>query len=334
MDFKASKKIVDEAYEVILKREPDEVGFKHFTGLLQQNQLTKEELISLMKNSDEYVWMKEADKQCKKNKTYIFKGHGDILYEIHSDSTVDYQIASGHIYDPYIGSHLKDHIKSDGVILDIGANIGGLSLPFAKIYVPLGKVYSFEPDLEVISQLKKNIEINHLKNITVVPKALQENAGIQEIEFTQRRQNDEADRTNRGLSTIQEVDHNYRKLFTLKKQIVKCTTIDHFVEEKQIEKIELIKIDVEGSEIRVLNGGINTIQRDLPIIVYEFSSIYDEMFNFPNTKKTFQFMKDKGYQQFKIIKEGKIEKFDEYSEEPLLDIICFHKTKVPKIIKY
>jgi hypothetical protein len=45
-------------------------------------------------------------------------------------------------------------------------------------------------------------------------------------------------------------------------------------------------------------------------------------------------MKDKGYQQFKIIKEGRIEKFDEYSEEPLLDIICFHKTKVPNLIKY
>ena len=54
MDFKTSKKIVDEAYKVILKRKPDEAGFKHFTSLLQQNQLTKEELISLMKNSDEY----------------------------------------------------------------------------------------------------------------------------------------------------------------------------------------------------------------------------------------------------------------------------------------
>ena len=164
MDFKTSKKIVDEAYEVILKRKPDEVGFKHFTSLLQQNQLTKEELISLMKNSDEYVWMKEADEQCKKNKTYIFKGYGDILYEIHSDSTVDYQIASGHIYDPYIGSHLKDHIKSDGVILDIGANIGGLSLPFAKIYVPLGKVYSFEPDKLAFEVLNKNISLNSFKH--------------------------------------------------------------------------------------------------------------------------------------------------------------------------
>jgi FkbM family methyltransferase len=334
MDYILSKKIVDEAYKKELKREPDELGFKHFTNLLQQNQLTEQELIKMMQNSDEYLWMKEADEQCKKNKTYIFKGYGDILYEVHSDSTIDYQIASSHIYDPYIGSRLKDHIKSDGVVLDIGANVGGLSLPFAKMYVPLGKVYSFEPDLEVISQLKKNIEINHLKNITVVPKALQENASIQEIEFTQRRQKDEAGRTNKGLSTIEEIDHDYRKLFTLKKQIVKCTTIDQFVEVNQIEKIEFIKIDVEGSEIKVLNGGINTIQRDLPIIVYEFSSIYDKIFNFPNTKKTFQFMKDKGYQQFKIIKEGRIEKFDEYSEEPLLDIICFHKTKVPNLIKY
>ena len=75
MDFKASKKIVDEAYEVILKRKPDEVGFKHFTSLLQQNQLTKEELISLMKNSDEYKDIDLMNNFIKKYDLLFTKNH-------------------------------------------------------------------------------------------------------------------------------------------------------------------------------------------------------------------------------------------------------------------
>ena len=75
MDFKASIKIVDEAYEVILKRKPDEVGFKHFTSLLQQNQLTKEELISLMKNSDEYKDIDLMNNFIKKYDLLFTKNH-------------------------------------------------------------------------------------------------------------------------------------------------------------------------------------------------------------------------------------------------------------------
>ena len=279
MNSEISERIVNEAYQKNLKRKPDEVGFKHFTSLLQQDQLTEEELIKIIRNSDEYARRKEADEQSKKNKTYIFKGFDDILYEIHSESSIDYQIAKNGIYDRYVGDKLKEHIKSDGTILDIGANVGGLSLPFAKKYVPLGKVYAFEPNMNVINQLKKNIEINGLKNIIIVPVALQENPSIQEINFNIRQQNEEG-RINNGISTIQE-----NPFFNLKKQNVKCTTVDKFVDDEKIQKIEFIKIDVEGSEYRVLEGASNTIQRDLPIVVYEFSNIIDNMINFPNSKK-------------------------------------------------
>ena len=54
MDSVTSKKVVDEAYKKILKREPDELGFKHFLNLLTKGEITENELASLMKNSDEY----------------------------------------------------------------------------------------------------------------------------------------------------------------------------------------------------------------------------------------------------------------------------------------
>ncbi len=54
MDSVTSKKVVDEAYKKILKREPDELGFKHYLNLLTKDEITENELASLMKNSDEY----------------------------------------------------------------------------------------------------------------------------------------------------------------------------------------------------------------------------------------------------------------------------------------
>lgn len=334
MNYTKSEKIIEKCYCEMLKRKPDKEGLKYFSDLLQKNKLTEEGLIKKISKSDEYVRMMEADKQSKKNEVYIFKGFQNILYEIHPNSSIDYEIAKNHIYDRYVGNQIKNYINQNGVILDVGANVGGLTLPFAKILAPLGKVYAFEPDLQIIDQLKKNIEINDLKNVTIVPMALQENQDIQEIEFIQRRKNDEDGRINKGLSTIQKIDNDYKKSFKLKKQIVKCTTIDYFVKKEKIERLDLIKLDVEGAEYRVLKGGIKTIQKNLPIIVYESSSIHDKVFNFSNSEKTFQLIKNEGYQQFKIMNTEKLEKMDNYSKESLMDIICFHKTKIPKSIKY
>ena len=75
MDSVTSKKVVDEAYKKILKREPDELGFKHYLNLLTKGEITENELASLMKNSDEYKDIDLMNNFIKKYDLLFTKNH-------------------------------------------------------------------------------------------------------------------------------------------------------------------------------------------------------------------------------------------------------------------
>ena len=75
MDSVTSKKVVDEAYKKILKREPDELGFKHYLNLLTKDEITENELASLMKNSDEYKDIDLMNNFIKKYDLLFTKNH-------------------------------------------------------------------------------------------------------------------------------------------------------------------------------------------------------------------------------------------------------------------
>ena len=241
-------------------------------------------------------------------KSYIVRGKYDLLYHIDPISALDYHIIQHGILQDWIAINLEKLVRKDAIVFDIGANSGLLSLPFAKKHVPQGKVFSFEPDLEIFNQLKRNVEINALENIVLEAIALQDNQSIKELEFFQRRAVDGEKLINRGLSSLEEIN-----LHRTSSYIVKCSTIDLFVEENCIERIDFIKIDVEGSEYRVLIGGINTIEQFLPIIQYEYSTTIDTLTNNDNTIRAFNLLKKLGFLQYCIENEKRLIQITQYN---------------------
>ena len=139
-------------------------------------------------------------------------------------------------------------LKEEDWVVDAGANIGMFSLFASKKVGDKGKIFSFEPVPATQKLLKRNIELNGLKNVEVVPFALGEKKG--ELSFSIFPESLECSSgffDNEGS-----------------RETVSQTTLDAFVEENRIPRIDFIKSDVEGMERNLLAGARNTIKKFKP----------------------------------------------------------------------
>ena len=165
--------------------------------------------------------------------------------------------------EPYTLELAKKIIKQGDVFVDIGANAGIYSFTLSKIVGQQGKVYAFEPDPRNYKLLEKSIKANSINNIIVYPIAVSDKTG-------QAKFNLDIDSSQSSLIELEN-----RKRVCYKSIKVPTISLDDFVSKKNIKKINLIKIDVEGGEPLVVKGMENTIKNnpDLKIIM-EFTPAY------------------------------------------------------------
>jgi FkbM family methyltransferase len=175
-------------------------------------------------------------------------------------------------------------IKKNDTILDIGANIGWYSLKIAK-NINSVRILSFEPIPKTFKYLKENIYLNQISGIKTL------NYGFSDEEkyitfYYYPEGSCNASTVN--LSGRTDVDKITCRLITL----------DKFTKNEDIA-VDFIKCDVEGSELFVFKGGIETIKRDKPIIFTELLRKWAAKFNYhPND--VLSLLKEKGYRCFTI----------------------------------
>lgn len=138
-------------------------------------------------------------------------------------------------------------------IIDIGSNIGWVALNFARLS-KTGQVIGFEPDPFNHRVCKENIDRNALFNISVLPYGLGEYSGQVDMEI----------RTpdNRGGNRITPVGLKGSVIVQIRK-------LDDIREVTSLAIIHLIKLDVEGYELKVLRGGINLLKKHKPTLFIE-----------------------------------------------------------------
>jgi FkbM family methyltransferase len=141
---------------------------------------------------------------------------------------------------------------------DVGANIGLYSLFFLSCRAN-GSVLAFEPDVRNLQLFNRTVRRNVLSSIKIVPKAVAGQTG--EMTFI-------LDDITGATGTI--IPNNLATLdrycATPKSMRVQTTTLDEQFRENQGP--DLIKIDVEGAELSVLEGGRSMLERSLPVIFY------------------------------------------------------------------
>jgi len=176
-------------------------------------------------------------------------GHGQWLLDHGNASTIE----AANCYNA-----IKEF--SEPIIFDIGANIGTFTTWVAKAF-PNGKIYAFEPQRAVFQMLSGNAAINNLYNVYTYNIGLgKENT---KIEFEEP--NYFAKKDFGTFSLVEDIITQKTK----NKIVVQVNTLDWFVEYYNIQKIHLLKIDVEGMDLDVLIGGQNTIKKHLPVIFIE-----------------------------------------------------------------
>ena len=159
--------------------------------------------------------------------------------------------------------------------LDCGGYFGDSALMFSKDYQPKN-IYSFEPDPENHGVLLETIKYHDLKNVIPISMCVGEKCG--EVNFY-----------NMGpFSYVPEGEGN---------SVMEMTTIDDFVDENKLE-VGLIKIDIEGYEMEVLEGAKKTIVEQKPVLLL---GIYHNPREFFETKQLVQELKSDYYFKFKIL---------------------------------
>lgn len=155
--------------------------------------------------------------------------------------------------------HLIELAEIADIVLDIGANIGETSLRLGQKIQTDGKVFAFEPAQYNYNQLQKNLSLNSLKNISTYPLGI----GAFEGKFKLYT----IDQHNKGKNKISE-----NNLPDSKKETIQLTTIDQFVKSNQIPKVDLIKLDIEGFEMKALKGGMKTLKKYSPKLFIEIDN--------------------------------------------------------------
>lgn len=152
---------------------------------------------------------------------------------------------------------IKKYIPNHAVILDIGTNIGNHTIFFAKECYA-NKIYSFEPTEKTFSILTKNLQINHLEELVDA-----KNIALGD------------QKTKADVICVDEKNCGGNKVNKNSDGTVIMETLDNLSIK---EKIDFIKIDVEGFEYEVLKGGMTTIDKNRPYIYVEiFDQNYDKV---------------------------------------------------------
>lgn len=180
--------------------------------------------------------------------------HG-LRWQLDLSNTNDHAL----FFDPVFAADkvLFDLVKPDSQVVDIGGNIGSFALRFAR-KAPRGRVVSFEPHPDTFAKLVTNKSLNALSNLEV------RNLGIGEVETVHRLHQVVA--SNSGMNriiTAAEVDP------ALPFKEITVVPLAKGLAGTAIQRVDLLKIDVEGFEDAVLQGSADIIQRDRPVLFIE-----------------------------------------------------------------
>ena len=192
-------------------------------------------------------------------------------------------------YEPEIIKHILGAIPENGVMLDIGANIGAIAIPVCKQRKDIVAI-CVEASPRVFSYLKFNIEKNSLENCKLKNYAVTEN-------------------DNKTVDFFSPVElfgkGSLTSVFTQDSEKVVTISLDSLITQNCTKKVDLIKIDIEGHEYGAFKGGAAVLSMpDSPDILFEFVDWAEELANNCKPGDAQQLLMDYGYKLFQLNRKG------------------------------
>jgi FkbM family methyltransferase len=181
-----------------------------------------------------------------------------IQYDVDVSRLIDHSIYFSNLKD-VAWDNMLTLLKENFYVIDAGANIGYLTLAFAQ-RCHAGMVYSFEPDSDNFKSLSRNVGLNDFKNVKLFNVALGKAQGTAQL-YKLYESNPGA---NRILTTAPESNPAHEE--------VTVTTLDELNRQGVFQRIDFIKIDVEGFEMFLLQGATEMIAQWRPLLFVELAA--------------------------------------------------------------
>jgi FkbM family methyltransferase len=201
-----------------------------------------------------------------------------VLWIDADDPAVSTVIGHERGWEKHVSDVLRDALHPGSTFVDVGANVGYHTFLASSIVGPTGSVIAFEPSGENCRLLQLSKTDNDAANVAVFPFALDRSGGVRYLTTHLG--------SNAGL-----IPDPREHLIDGRGTPVYATTLD----EVAPKRIDVMKIDVEGAEFRVIEGGRATIERDKPLLVMEFSCEMSQRVSGVDPGSALQEVLDLGY---------------------------------------
>jgi FkbM family methyltransferase len=169
----------------------------------------------------------------------------DVLLDVHRSSVHRLLFIQGESFIEDVAL-IRKHVAREMTALDVGANIGYISLLLSRLVGETGRVYSFEPEADNFAELQRNVALNAITHCVPVNTAVGNRDGT--IPFAP------------GLNGF---------VCNAATMTVPLVTLDSFVKQHGIRSVDFVKIDVEGFEGCVLDGMLGVIAKHHPTLYIE-----------------------------------------------------------------
>ena len=169
-------------------------------------------------------------------------------------------IAVSGLYEPRIMLALQAALPMGGTFIDVGANMGTLAVFGARCVGAAGSVHAFEPSPRDFNRLTDNIALNDLARVVTANEiAIGDKSGTARLHI--------ADERRSGLNTLaREFAYDAEEVAVIE---VPMVSLDQYVAERKIDRIDLIKLDIEGAELFALKGAHEVLSRLKPDLIFE-----------------------------------------------------------------
>jgi FkbM family methyltransferase len=240
-------------YRLILQREPDEAGWNDWHKLVTNHTISIQMLVDGFLYSEEFKKLQEEAFKPRLVELDDFK-----IYIRKNDFFIGAVIADTKSYEPYVTEEIRRLLKPGMTFIDIGANIGYFALLAAALVGPTGKVYAFEPNPDNCRMVEMSIEANSFANIQLFPYAV--------AEARQQFNLDVGGTNSNGRIIDFSPDAVPGQATPI---LVQAVVLDDAL--TGLERVDVIKLDIEGAEPRAWQGMQRIIGRFRPTLVFEFS---------------------------------------------------------------
>ena len=173
---------------------------------------------------------------------------GSLMYIDTRDLAIARHLLTEGAWEPYETELMKQSIKPDMTFVDVGANIGYYTLLAARLLSGTGKVVAIEPDPGNFRLLSRSVQANAYTNVIAVQKAVSNRMGRTRLFL---------DKKGIGIPSLSEDNIRVKGGGYVDVDTVK---LDPLLSDLAIERVDVMKIDVEGAEGLVFEGGIRILR--------------------------------------------------------------------------